>query len=235
MNYAIILSGGIGTRMKNSGNIPKQYLEVYGIPILVYTLRVFEKSEDIDKIVIVANETWQTSIKQWCINYKIKKFFEFAKPGGTRQESIYEGLKVCEKNSYNNLDKVIIHDSVRPLLSTDLIKRCLEQLNFFEGCMPVLPVKDTIYYSKNGNEINDLLNRDMLYSGQAPEAFLLKKYFHANANTSKIELKQIKGSTELAYKYNFKIKLIHGEEENFKITTLLDLEQFKNIVESKLI
>ena len=142
MNYAIILSGGIGTRMQ-MGDFPKQYLEVEKKPILLYTLEQFQKSSAVEKIVIVAADAWREKIRGWMEEDGITKFLAFADAGDTRQESIHNGLTVCMEDSVSENDGVIIHDGVRPLVSEQLIGDCLAALADHEGCMPVLPMKDT--------------------------------------------------------------------------------------------
>lgn len=232
MNFAIILSGGVGRRMK-SGPIPKQYIEVNQMPILAYTLIPFQKSNMVDEIVIVAAEEWQSNILNWGKRYQITKMSScMALPGASRQESILNGLRVCMEHSKSSGDVVIIHDAVRPQVSTTLINQCITSVQQgFDGCMPVLPVKDTIYQSNDGTEISQLLNRNLLYAGQAPEAFSLNKYYELNNSFSSEELSFVCGSSEIAFKNGMKVRLIPGDESNYKLTTPEDLERFKNTVE----
>ena len=228
MNIAIILSGGIGSRMKSEG-IPKQYIEIRNKPILMYTVDRFQKCNAIDKILIVADKCWHDTIKVWLKNDGIEKFMGFALPGNSRQGSILNGLKSCIEMSSAE-DKVINHDEMRALVNKELITHCVEEVNGYDGCMPVLPVTDTIYYSSNGTQIDNLLDRDKLFSGQSPEAFNLKKYYDINISSTEKEINETKGSSEIAFKNNLKIKLIQGEENNFKLTTPSDLRRFKIIV-----
>lgn len=234
MNYSIILSGGIGSRMRTDG-FPKQYIDVNGKPILVYTLEQFHSSESVDKIVIVADPAWQASITEWITAYNLaSKFLGFASPGSSRQGSILNGLHVCMKEvNDSQKDCVIIHDAVRPLVSQKLINDCFDALEDADGCMPVLPVTDTTYYSEDGVNISDLLNRDKLFAGQAPEAFDLKKYYDVNCSVSEDEIEQTRGTTEIAYKHGLKVKMILGDYGNFKITTPTDLDRFKTVLEGK--
>lgn len=231
MNYALILSGGIDSRMNNK-DIPKQYIKVHDKPIIIYTLEQFEKNSEIDKIVIVVAKAWKTYIQDECQAYGISKLLDIAINGETRQESIYSGLNKCMEYSDSMKNKVIIHDAVRPLVSQDMITECLKPVDVYEGCMPVLPLTDTVYFSDNGQDITDLTDRSKLYSGQASEAFDLHKYYEVNATTSKEELSKIRGTTELAFKKGLKIKLIAGDDNNFNITTRSDLARFEMIVKS---
>ncbi len=227
MNFAVILSGGVGSRMKS--NIPKQYIEYKGVPILIDTLFTFQKCESIDKIIIVAADSWIKIIEKWCIDYGISKLLSVTIGGSSRQESILNGLKVCMTISDNEKDKVIIHDAVRPFVTLDTINLCLEAIDEYDGAMPVLPVKDTIYQSNDGKVISSLLNRDTLFAGQSPEAFLLHKYFCINKDLTKEQLGEIRGTSQIAFQNGFSIKMIDGDENNFKITTPADLERYNEI------
>ena len=118
MNYAVILSGGIGTRM-HMGDFPKQYFKVKGRMILEYTLDAFEKSGSVDEIIIVMAPEWQEQLEEE-LRGKYGKLKGFAEPGSIRQESILNGLEVCMERSESENDKVIIHDGVRPLAAGEL-------------------------------------------------------------------------------------------------------------------
>lgn len=226
MNIAIILAGGIGSRMQTNG-MPKQYIEVFGKPILVYTLERFQKNEDVDKIIIVAHSEYHDCINVWLKQYGITKFCGFAFQGESRQVSILNGLEVAVSDDVLVTDKVIIHDSVRPLVSQKLISQCLKEIDKHDGCMPVISVNDTIYQSQDGKKISTLLDRSTLYAGQSPEAFNLLKYYEINVNTDRNVLNEIKGSSEIAFRNGFDISLISGEVSNFKLTTPEDLARFE--------
>lgn len=229
MNFAVILSGGVGIRMRIDG-LPKQYLEVRGKPIIAYTLEKFQANQDTQKIIIVAASEWQEKLFGWIKQYRITKFVSFALPGDTRQESILNGLEECAKCVIDEKDKVVIHDGVRPLLSDSLITKCFTELEKYDGCMPILPINDTVYQSTDGKEISRLLDRNTIFAGQSPESFRLKKYLKINRNAEKDILSQIKGSTEIAYNNGFRIRLIQGEDMNFKLTTPADLQRFETII-----
>ena len=96
--------------------------------------------------------------------------------------------------------------------------------------MPVIPVKDTTYYSEDGKHIHSLLDRSCLFAGQAPEAFLFGKYLAAHEDMSPEELSKIAGSTELAYKAGMNCVMTEGDPMNFKITTPDDLHLFESII-----
>ena len=227
-NIAIILSGGIGTRLGQ--DTPKQYLLVNDRPIIGYCLETFAANPIIHALIIVADSCWQTYVLEQLRTLSALQDIFFAVPGETRQYSILNALQVAEEH-FQSEDIVIIHDAARPLVSKHLIDSCIEGVSDgYDGVLPVLPVKDTVYQSYDQTDISNLLPRDTLFAGQAPESFVLGKYLWSHRNISREELLKINGSTELAYKQGLKIRLIPGEESNFKITTKEDLDRFKLLI-----
>ena len=218
MAIAIILSGGTGLRA--SPDIPKQYIEVNNIPVIADSINVFEGHEDIFKYVIVAADKWTDYITK----FTGEKFIGFAPAGETRQLSILNGLKVLSNIAADD-DTIIIHDAARPFVSADTISALVNACKTHDGAMPALPVKDTIYIRK-GNKVHSLIDRDTIISGQAPEAFLYKKYLEANEALLPEKIMSIKGSTEPAFMAGMDVAVIDGDENNFKITTKEDLERY---------
>lgn len=228
MNIAIILSGGVGSRM--GLNIPKQYVVVQGEPVISYSIKTFLSNKNVDAMVIGVADEWRDFVKGYLSKLEFNKPIYYSKPGETRQYSIYNALKVVKENGFSNEDIVIIHDAARPLCSEELINRCLDACMESDGVLPVIPVKDTVYYSEDGKNINSLLDRNCLWAGQAPEAFVFGKYFNAHESMSRTDLLKINGSTELAYKSGLDCRLVEGDPMNFKITTPEDLSNFESIV-----
>ena len=231
MNFSIILSGGVGSRM--GSDIPKQYIKVAGQPVINCCIETFLNCSFIDHIIIVAANEWRAFIRNSIDNLRQDMPVSFASPGETRQYSIYNGMLEAKKHGADKDDVVIIHDAARPLVSSDLINACLEGCKEADGVLPVVPVKDTLYQSKDGKSITSLLNRNELFAGQAPEAFRFGKYLELHEQMPREELLKINGSTEIAYKGGLKIKLIKGDVMNFKITTPEDLTNFETIINQR--
>lgn len=228
MNVALILSGGTGTRL--GSDIPKQYIEICGRPIISYSVRCLSEHSGIDAIQIVADSSWYEQMEKWLQVSDInRKFKGFAEPGANRQLSIYNGMEAISVYA-DNEDSVLIHDAARPLLSPTQISDCLEAIRGHDGVLPVLPMKDTVYSSVDGRAVTSLLNRKEIYAGQAPELFRFGKYYEANRRLLPDQILQINGSTEPAILAGMDIAMINGDENNFKITTKADLERFRQIV-----
>lgn len=224
MNIAVVLSGGTGTRL--GSEIPKQYIRVKEKMIISYCLEVLEKCDFIDAIQIVADDSWHEVIME-C---DLAKFKGFSKPGANRQLSIFSALEDVKEFASKN-DIVIIHDAARPCVSEKIFWELIEACKEHDGALPVLPMKDTVYMSEDGKGITSLLNRSRIFAGQAPEAFVFGKYYEANERLLPEDILQINGSTEPAIMADMDVAMIAGDEKNFKITTMQDLERFQQIVE----
>lgn len=229
MNTAIILAGGVGSRM--GVDRPKQYLIVKEKPIIVYCLEIFENHNEIDNIVIVVSDEWKDYVKDNVSKYGISKVRGYASAGETRQHSIYNGLKSTEENAPGT-SVCIIHDAARPLVSDKIISDCIKGATEDDGAMPVITVKDTVYQSKDGKSIDNLLKRSELFAGQAPESFRFREYLDIHNSVTDEEIAATAGSSEIAYRHGMKIRLVEGSERNFKITTVEDLETFETIINS---
>lgn len=230
MNIALILSGGTGNRL--GGNIPKQYIEVGGKPIISYCIRTLSLMEQIHGIQIVASSPWQVQIMDWLADADVcTKFRGFSLPGENRQLSIYHGLEDIRAYAGQS-DHVLIHDAARPMLSERMVVSCLEAVDGHDGVLPVLPMKDTVYSSTDGKIVKSLLNRSEIYAGQAPELFRLGAYYEANRTLMPDRILHINGSTEPAIMAGLDVVMIPGDEGNFKITTQSDLERFRACFEA---
>lgn len=225
MNEALILAGGTGMRL--GAEIPKQYIEVDGRPVIAYSMDNFFQLKEIDKVRIVADVSWREYILKYINKKKQKeKFSGFSEPGETRQLSIINALKDMQ-NYAKKEDLVIIHDAARPCLSEELLRGCIRAAKGHDGVLPVLPMKDTVYYSEDGTRISKLLNREQVLAGQAPEVFEFEKYMAANEALLPEKIFNINGSTEPAVLAGMDIVTISGDEKNYKITTPEDLKRFR--------
>ena len=231
MNVALILSGGKGSRI--GGEVPKQYIEAGGKPIIYYSLKTLMLHEMIDAIQVVAEKEYEELIKNTVEDIASEishpdlasMYMGISCPGENRQLSILNGLKDIRKYA-SDADTVLIHDAARPCLSAELISDCYEAIIGHEGVLPVLPMKDTVYMSGNGQRVSSLLDRSRIFAGQAPELFLIGKYYDANQDLLPNKIINVKGSTEPAVMAGMDVVMIPGDEQNYKITTKADLDRF---------
>ena len=226
-NVILLLSGGTGTRV--GAKIPKQYIDVKGRPLFSYALAGM-KASCVDGVQVVAASEWHEQILSEFERAGLMPLFKgFSSPGVNRQLSIYNGLQ--DIKAYAALESlVMVHDAARPYLTESMVQSYFMAADGHDGALPVLPMKDTIYQSKDGRVISGLLNRDELFAGQAPEVYRLGKYLSANEKILPDDILRINGAAEPAIMAGMDIAIVDGEEKNFKITTPADLERFREMV-----
>lgn len=228
MNIAIILSGGVGTRM--GINIPKQYIIVAEKPVIIYSIEKFVNSGLIDAYIIALDGQWKDFVEGYVSKMGIKEPVMYSVPGETREHTIYNALKCAKANGYADDDIVIIHDAVRPMVSKEVIDDCLMGCRDYDAAIATIDVKDTIYMSVADNCITDVPKRSTLHAGQTPEAFKLGKYLKIHDGRTYDEICAVTGGAEFAYRCGLKVYLSKGAEINFKLTTPEDLQRFEQII-----
>lgn len=231
-NIAVVLSGGTGARM--GVDIPKQYIELAGRPVLVYTLARLEACNAVEGVIVVASPQWTDSIWAWKEKNALSKLLTIAPAGTNRQMSIRSGLLAAERfMDRDELSGVIIQDAARPLTSVELLTRLVEELKEAPAVMPALPITDTAYTSHDGRWVDGLLDRSTLFAGQAPEAFRYWPYLKLYRDTPEEVLNPMSGSCQLPYSRGWKVKMIPGEGENIKITYQSDLELCEKLLRER--
>lgn len=231
-NIAVVLSGGTGTRM--GAECPKQYMGLAGKPILVHTLEQIQRCEALEGVVVTANPAWTEQILQWKEEFALTKLLAAAPAGEDRQMSIRNGLLAAERFMEGSaLCGVIIQDAVRPLASVELLSRLVAELKEAPAVMPVLPITDTTYTSRDGQWVSGLLDRSTLFAGQAPEAFRYWPYLELYRDTPDDVLSSMSGSCQLPYREGWQVKMIPGEPENLKITYTGDLKACERKLEER--
>lgn len=220
MNIAIIFAGGTGQRM--GSNIPKQFLNVYGKPIIIHTLEKFQYHPDIDKIYVACKAELIDYLKELVEKYNINKIPEGGiVPGGaTGQDSIFNGLKAAYKNEPED-SIVLIHDGVRPLITEDLITRNIENVKKYGSAITCTPAFETPVVSYDGTSVDELPKRKYVYTAQAPQSFILKDIYnmHLKVRKENPEYTDIIDSCTLMETNGFETHLIEGIRGNVKVTT----------------
>lgn len=213
----IIPAGGSGKRFGSS--IPKQFVELNGIPIIVHTINLFKEIEEIDSVVVAVHAEWYTYTKEMSEKFKVEKLSEIIIGGRTRQDSVANAL---HSQSVQNAEIVLVHDAVRPFASANLIKKVIDTTDEFGAVIPATPPRETIKERSGNGIVVKTIERSKLCSVQTPQGFWLDiiqtAYTKANAagfvGTDDASLVEFLG---------YKVKVIDGEDNNFKITTPLDL------------
>ncbi len=164
-NTAIILAGGRGNRMNSQ--IPKQYLEVNGYPVLYYSLNIFNESPVIDSIILVTIEQdIEYCQKEIVEQYGFGKVTSIVSGGKERYDSVYNGLKHADNDGY-----VFIHDGARPCISLQLIEQLYDEVQTYRAVVAAVPSKDTVKISDEYGNVVSTPNRSNVWNVQTPQVF----------------------------------------------------------------
>lgn len=230
MNIALIKAGGVGARM-NAG-IPKQFIQVNGIPIIIYTLEAFEKHPLIDEIVIVCVEEWIDRLWEYIREYDIKKVGAVVSGGETSLKSIKNGVEALAKN-HDDTDMILIHDANRPLVSEDIITDVIEKSNKYGNAVAAIQCTDEVMVSDNTIDSDRYLDRKSLFRIQTPDAYSLKYIHQLMDSASEAELTNIGSTNTLVISRSGVMHFAKGSELNIRLTRIEDINLFKGILNIK--
>lgn len=177
-NFAVIFAGGAGQRMQNAST-PKQFLKLYGKPIIIYTLEKFQTHEKIDGIIVPCIDGWQDHLKDLATRFGITKLIKIVTGGRTSQESKLIALKAM-KDICASDDIVLMHDAVRPLITHDLISTNIECVKMHGNAITVDPFTETGVVSSDGHTVEKTIERHLLYIAKAPQSFYYKDALEAH-------------------------------------------------------
>ncbi|MFF2459923.1 MULTISPECIES: 2-C-methyl-D-erythritol 4-phosphate cytidylyltransferase [Peribacillus] len=214
MFYEVVIpAAGQGKRMKAGKN--KLFIELSGIPIIVYTLRVFEEDPDCRGIILSINPAEKDYFSQLIAAYGLKKVKKLVMGGKERQQSVYNGLQHAGE------EIVLVHDGARPFINVGQISELTTAASLHGGAVIAVPVKDTIKKASN-DKVVETVERSSLWAVQTPQAFrvsILKSAYE------QAEAEAFLGTDDasLLERINEQVVIIEGNYDNIKITTQEDL------------
>ena len=232
MNYGLILAGGVGQRMRRTG-MPKQFLEVFGKPIIIYTLQKFDYCEDIDEVVIVCHSSYKDYMDSLLQRYGIQKVKALVSGGKDRQDSVLNGLKYIQASGASDEDVIVIHDGVRPLIQESILSENVRIASKYGNAMTVRPVIESVVITdKDEVGFDDFKKRDDTYSLTAPQSFQLGVLTRAYKEIEGVETPMPLLDSALVFTYlGNKIHIIKENNNNIKVTTPEDYYILKAMLE----
>jgi len=231
MNIAVVFAGGTGQRM-NTASKPKQFLELHGKPILIYTLELFQNHPMIDGIVLVCLENWIKYCKELLIKFHITKVCDIVPGGVSGQDSIFKGLECASKN-FPKDSIVLIHDGVRPLINEETITNAITVVKKYGNAITVSPAIETVVLKKDDGEVGQILSRQDCEMAKAPQCFILGDIYNAHLRSQSEGKSNFIDSASLMKYYGYKLATIEGPSENIKITTPSDFYIFRAIIDAR--
>ena len=231
MNVALVFAGGIGERM-NSKSKPKQFLELHGKPIIVYTLEVFQSHPNIDAIVVSCVEEWIPYMFDLKERYYLDKIVNIVSGGRTGQASIFNGLK--EVSLHYDLDSVVlIHDAVRPLVDHKPIDDNIRSVKTYGSAITVAPSTETSVIVADGETIEKVQERAISLIAKAPQSFYLRDILDAHLKAQGEGFISFIDSCSLMNHYGYDLHVVKSNDINIKITKPIDFYLFRAIEDVK--
>ena len=231
MNIALIIAGGVGQRMGQ--DIPKQFINVDNIPVIVYTMAAFQKHPEIDAIEIVCVDGWHEVLYAYAKQFGISKLENVVSGGKNGQDSIRNGLYDIAKRHNDDNDLVLIHDAIRPLLSEEIISDNIRVCKEHGNAITVIPCNAAMLKTYDGIHSETQVPRDNLKETQTPQTFFLKDIIAAHKEALEKGIVASVASCTMYIELGRKLYMCKGSEKNIKLTTVEDVEIFKALLNAK--
>ena len=231
MNIALIIAGGSGHRMGQ--DIPKQFINVYDKPVIIYTLEGFQRHPQIDAIEVVCIDGWHDVLWAYAHQFGITKLKWVISGGSTGQESIRNGVYNLEGKVSNN-DIVIIHDGIRPLVDESVLTDVILKAQQFGNAVTSLPYNEQIFVINPDDETTtkQYIARETLRRVSTPQAYNFEKldWAYHEAFEKKIGIYGSAYTNTMMVELGEKLHFAAGSDKNIKLTTKDDLEMFKGYI-----
>ena len=226
MNIAIIFAGGKGMRM--GADIPKQFLELDGEPILANTIRRFEQNENIDKIYVSTRPEYIDFVKRMAQVYEFSKVVDVVEGGETALDSQYLALeRACDEKDNNPKDSIVLmHDGVRPFISDEIIDKVIEKVKRNGNAITAVPATETVFISRDGKTIEKIPPRQNCYLAKAPQGYKLGELIEAFHQVRALPegYGDCTDSCSIMRKCGKNISFVLDGEHNIKITKPIHFE-----------
>ena len=230
MNIAIIFAGGTGQRM-NTKTKPKQFLELHGKPIIIYTMEHFNDHELIDGIIVVCVKEWIDYCRNLVDKFHIEKVKAIIPGGSTGMLSRFEGVKKA-RELYPNDTICLMHDGVRPMIDHDIISRNIESVEKYGSGVTVAPAIETIAVKTDSdNKVGQIIDRSRCQMAKAPPSFRLGELYEVHKDAIDSGMNDCIDTAYLMQMKGYDVYTVEGSAENIKITTPTDFYTFRALMD----
>ena len=236
MNVALVLAAGRGSRM--GADVPKQFLNAGGKPVLAHTLELFENHPEIDRIVAVCGEKHIKTVEKLGKKHGFSKLTDVIEGGGTRRESSMRGVEFLCGEGLPEDTVVLIHDGARPCVSEAVISANIRLAREQGACVTAMPVTDTVLEVSGEGYVKSVPDRRLLWAAQTPQSFRLGVISAAHKHYEELlkasgedgTVPEITDDSGLALLYGAKVALCKAGSDNFKLTDRKDLDYFRSLL-----
>lgn len=230
-NIVLIIAGGVGARMGQ--DIPKQFINVYDKPVIVYTLEAFQKHPSIDAIEVVCLDGWHDVLWAYAKQFGIAKLENIVSGGKNGQDSIRNGLYDIASRHNGSDDIVLVHDAIRPMVSNDIILDNIRVCRQYGNAITVVPCTAAMLKTFDSLSTEEQVPRDNLKITQTPQAFFLQDIIAAHKEALEKGITNSVASCTMYIELGRKLYMSAGSEKNLKLTTAEDIEIFKALLNAK--
>lgn len=230
-NIVLIIAGGVGARMGQ--DIPKQFINVYDKPVIVYTLEAFQKHPSIDAIEVVCLDGWHDVLWAYAKQFGIAKLENIVSGGKNGQDSIRNGLYDIASRHNGSDDIVLVHDAIRPMVSNDIISDNIRVCRQYGNAITVVPCTAAMLKTFDSLSTEEQVPRDNLKITQTPQAFFIQDIIAAHKEALEKGITNSVASCTMYIELGRKLYMSAGSEKNLKLTTAEDIEIFKALLNAK--
>lgn len=226
MNIALILAGGVDPSFQL--NVPKQFVNVFNRPVIVYTLEIFQKHKDIDAIAVACLEGWQEMVRVYGKQFGIDKLRWIFPAGVTGQESSQKGTEYLKEYCKPD-DIIIIHDAIRPMVSEDVITDSIDKCRIYGMGVAAVRTMDTIMKTEDGKTGRESIERTSVVRIQTPQAYRMDKLIYIHRRAKEQDIHYQVDTNSVAARIGETIYFSKGSDLNMKINSVEDVERFKAV------
>lgn len=224
MNIALILAGGIDPQFRMS--VPKQFVNVYNRPVIVYTLEIFQQHKDIDAIMIACLDGWQEMVRAYAKQFNISKLRWVISGGKDGQASAGNGIMALRQECRDD-DIIILHDSIRPLVSEEIITDSIRVCRQHGMGVAAMRTMDTIMRTRDGKVGTESISRYAIIRIQTPQAYRMDYLADIYRKAQEAGIAGAVDMNSVISRLGEPVYFSKGSDLNLKINTVEDVEMFK--------
>ena len=229
MVYAAVLAGGSGLRM--GGSIPKQFLEVAGVPVIVRSISAFLDSGSVDRVFVAVSADYIDYTRELVAKHIAEGCVTVVAGGKNRNETLLNVLRRIE--NITDEDVILTHDAVRPFIDKRIIDENIRAAREYGACNTVVPAVDTILRSSDGKFIESVPVRSEIFHAQTPQSFNVKRLLGLYEKLTPEEAESFTDSCSVFLAAGERVFLVEGSRSNIKLTYPEDMERAENIIKCK--